>query len=273
MSIKGHIDDAKFLISHARYLSALTVILVAVAASAEKIYPRKELSKREFNFSAAKCIACGRGPSKIMSDNERFTLFLKQRISKILGVGSIQIEHKSKIYTLERILYQFFRCKLVHEGVLPGNVQFDTSSNLSTGLSISAGDTIVLGFGLLDVLIEVVEGAKCNSKEFDRAFREFIPRRGEDEQRVISSLASNHGITEARVKKLIAITDKITCSAVASSNDVELCEKFSRLVESDQVQKRWSLVTRNIVDERYHLLPLGVAVIRDIASLFELVET
>lgn len=273
MSIKEHIDDAKLLILHARYLSALTVILVAVAASAEKAYPQGTPSKKELNAAADRCIACGRGPSKTMSDTERFTLFLNVRFCKVLGVGLLTIGHKDKQYSLEMILYKFFRCKLVHEGTLPGNVVFDTSAGVQGYLSISGGDTIVFNAGLLGLLIEVVEGAKCNSKEFGRIYREFVAKRGEDNQKVVSSLAAHHGITEGRVKKLIGITDKISCSAVESSTDVELCERFSVLVKSGVIEKRWSLVTRGIVDEQYQLLPLGIAVIRDVADRFELVET
>lgn len=273
MSIKAHIDDAKFLISYSRYLSALTIILVAVAASAEKTFPQGEPSQRADQGQDNRCGTCGRGPSKAMGDNERFSLFLKKRIGKLLGFNSLTVEHNGRAYSLEGILYKFFRCKLVHEGALPGNVVFDTTSGLGNYLSISGGETIVLSAGLLGVLIEVVEGAKCNTHEFGRVYREFVPKWGEDEHKIVVSIAERHGLSEGRILRLVAITSDITCGVVESSNDVELCEVFNKLVEAGVIERRSALVTRGIVDDQYRLQPVGVAAIRDIASHFELVES
>ena len=64
MSIKQQIDDAIFLAKNGRHQGALTVLMLAVAASSRKTFPKKK----------SKSIA---DPSKVISDREAFTLLLE----------------------------------------------------------------------------------------------------------------------------------------------------------------------------------------------------
>ncbi len=109
MSIRRRVEDALMLYHHGRYEGAILNALIAVAAS----------SKKEIT-----------NPS--VSDREAFESFLDKRWR-----GVIKVEFRGQLQSIPYILYKWFRCKLVHEGQLPLDVELiDTDA-----MSIRAGGT------------------------------------------------------------------------------------------------------------------------------------
>lgn len=162
MSIRTQIEDARVLRQNGKHTGALTMLLLAVAASARKTFPKGTKSERF--------------PKKLMGDQEIFTLFLGGRIRKILfgdysgpeeGPSSFVFFFRGEGFQIEDILYKFFRCELVHEGELPPDVEFNSSDKEDGNLSTSnIGNKIVLGYGWLNLLERAVVMARCNGSEF-----------------------------------------------------------------------------------------------------------
>src|SRR5262245_48988787 len=99
MSILQQIEDAKFLAQNRRYLGALTNVMLAVAASSRKCFPKGTLSLEK--------------PTELMGDREAFTLFLGGRIRKVLfgdhggpdyGNSGIDVGFKGRTYGLAYLL-------------------------------------------------------------------------------------------------------------------------------------------------------------------------
>lgn len=134
MSIKEQVEDALFLSQNGRHVGALTNLMLAIAASSRKTFPRGAKSREE--------------PSKEMGDGEAFTLFLGGRIRKILfgdyggpdiGNSGISVGFRGKQYDVAYILYKFYRCELVHNGELPEDIEFQPPQIQGGSISATAG--------------------------------------------------------------------------------------------------------------------------------------
>jgi hypothetical protein len=165
MSIREQVEDATFLAQHRLYVGALTTLMLAVAASSRRTFPRGTKSVKK--------------PTEDMSDMEAFTLFLGGRIRKLLlgnsggpeeGDSGLSVGFRGKQYDVAYILYKFYRCELVHNGELPEDVEF-TESQASAGadlrvrnrdlrVSISVEEKIVFDHGWIDLLVDAVANAR-----------------------------------------------------------------------------------------------------------------
>lgn len=92
--IRSRIDDAIFLWEKGRQEGAFLSCLIAVAATARKRYPKAK-------------------------DKEGFEQFLKDSHNVRLNV-----EYHGECHSIEHVLYKWLRCQLVHEGVIPIDIQF-----------------------------------------------------------------------------------------------------------------------------------------------------
>jgi hypothetical protein len=102
--LRNRIDDAVFLASHGRTSGSLLSVLVAVAATARKRYPKSRYS-----------------------DREAFEGFITDEMSKITGGAQRGVKfYYNGVYDvpLEQVLYKIIRCQLVHEGYLPDELSF-----------------------------------------------------------------------------------------------------------------------------------------------------
>ena len=102
MSIRQRIEDAKILWENDRFEGAIIHILIALAGTIRKRYPKKEYS-----------------------DTKAFRLFIKDEVLKITnGPEGFPIYYDGKAnIPVEDILYKFIRCELIHEGSLPTNIE------------------------------------------------------------------------------------------------------------------------------------------------------
>lgn len=110
MSVFDRILDAELLWDANRKESAYLLILVAVAATARKRYPRP------------------------IGDREAFTNFIKDEIKGINGGIGLGLPMTSgKAMLLEDMLYEHFRCMLVHQAELSKQVILSPRNEIVIG--------------------------------------------------------------------------------------------------------------------------------------------
>lgn len=97
MSIKKRIEDAIFLWQNDHFEGALLSVLIEIAATARLRFPDRNKS----------------------NDKEAFEKFLNES-SRI----KTKVEFRGGCRPLENIFYKWLRCKLVHEGSTPPDIQF-----------------------------------------------------------------------------------------------------------------------------------------------------
>ena len=275
MSIREQIEDVKFLVEHRRYVGALTILTLAVAASSKKLFPRGTKSTRE--------------PKDKMLDEEAFTLFLGDRLRRIL-IGSLGeqryansghlVPFKGKQFDLAYILYKYYRCALVHDGELPEDVEFadppaDRSHSMTLGngkysVGFNCGEKLVLDYGWIDVLIEAVEGAECNAEEFGREVFYLTVPVGTNESDFSREIIERHGASLGRYNILKDAVRLITPAKVNVAHDGELKELFRSLVKSEYVSlgSITGLSSRGFTNRAGELQDKGIAMIRDVAAAF-----
>lgn len=94
--IHERVADAKMLWTAGRREGAFLMVLVAVAARARQDYPRQ------------------------VGDRDAFERFIESRFRT-----RISVEFRGELHSLERILYKWMRCELVHDGGLPVDLRFN----------------------------------------------------------------------------------------------------------------------------------------------------
>lgn len=142
MSIINRVEDALLLWEQGRYEGAFLSALVAVAATARKVYPNK-------------------------GDRERFEQFLKQG-----AFARISVEYRGECHPLYHIFYKWFRCELVHEGAIPIDIEFLPDTNPGT-VSVRAGGApgyiLKVSYGWFHELIYIVVSSSANAGLFTTA--------------------------------------------------------------------------------------------------------
>jgi hypothetical protein len=142
MSIRNRIDDALFLWDNERLEGAFLSALVAVAATSRLLYPK----------------------STKIRDVEAFENFLRQGVFE-----RIKVEYDGEIHFAYHVFYEWFRCKLVHEGVLPLDIELmpDTTPG---SVSIRAGGapekTLKVSYGWFHEIVYTVVNAPINKEIF-----------------------------------------------------------------------------------------------------------
>ncbi len=121
MSVKERIEDAKLLWDAGRKEGAFIMILVAVAATARKRYPKPPKGKKPVPETQRP------HPGEYASDSNSFKTFLLDEMEKITGGVkynfAVPFQGKDKV-ALEDILYAHLRCHMVHEGETPPTITF-----------------------------------------------------------------------------------------------------------------------------------------------------
>ncbi len=144
----ARIEDAGVLADAGRFEGALLMLLVAVAATARKRYPKGTMSKMN--------------PNNKMGDRESFTLFLKDEMWQIVKGNSEVVHFRGQKKTIEDFLYKFLRCELVHTATMPIDLEPRRQADLLT-FELPDGSRIGFSKLLLARLNEVVRRAPENS--------------------------------------------------------------------------------------------------------------
>ncbi len=109
IGVYARIEDAAILAEAGRYEGALLLLLVAVAATSRKRYPRGTKSRKNI--------------SEDMGDKEAFETFLRDEIWRLVKEHDDAVIYRGKKIPIERFLYKYLRCQLVHEGQMPVDLQ------------------------------------------------------------------------------------------------------------------------------------------------------
>ncbi|KQZ80632.1 hypothetical protein [Pseudomonas sp. Root562] len=279
MSILEQIDDAKFLAEHRRYVGALTLALLAVAASAKKVFPQGTSSRIN--------------PKSKMGDREAFTMFLGSRLATILfdEFGDHQFVRsgivfqgmqKDKELDLCEVLYVFYRNGLVHEaefssGVTFGSMpkEFIVSFGAEPDACIDLDGTLRLGYGWIDVLVIVVENAVCNAKEFGVEHYDLIPADNN-----ISAIEQNEKLVQKydaslkRVEVLKEIVRILSCEEVLKANREQLTHFLRGLLATKKIgySSIIGLSSRGFTSHDGALTEAGVNLLHEIATVFKRVR-
>jgi hypothetical protein len=277
MTIREQVEDASFLAQNGRYVGALTTLMLAVAASARRTFPKgtKSLEKTK----------------EEMSDREAFTLFLGGRIRKILfgdfgapdeGTSGISVGFRNSQHDVAFILYKYYRCELVHDGELPEDVEFCAAKQPSAGLtignrglqvSIGTGNKMVLDHGWIDLLQEAVTNARCNGAEFGIQHFDLVPIPGIDEATFFASIVEKYQTSPGRVQILKHAVRKLTPYAISNGTEGDIANGFRVLVESQEINGGaiTGLRSHGFTNEQGVLRQHGLELMREIASRYRLV--
>ncbi|MCA9275445.1 MAG: hypothetical protein KDA29_05425 [Phycisphaerales bacterium] len=153
MSVRDRQQDAAVLWQSGRQDGALLSLLVAVAATSRKRYPRSLES----------------------SDRKAFTKFLHDEMLVLTGGAvenfNIHVSQASpKHYPdgfmpMEDVFYEFIRCALAHEGKLPDHVRFFEKEGVGWSLDVDE-QAVRLTTSFIELLSNVVVYAPENLSEF-----------------------------------------------------------------------------------------------------------
>lgn len=271
MSVKTLVEDASFLQKNGRPLGALTILMLAIAGSSRKVFPK----------GIAKSI---KHPKDYMRDEECFCLFLGGRLNKIIGgdLGgsdaaecNILLNFKEKDITLAEILYKYYRNGLIHQAELPKEVAFTPIKKAGAnnhGATISLGDTLVLDHGWIDILIEVVIKAKCNYEIFNTYQPELIANQGVIPEEHLAMTVEKFNITPICYKLLRHGLGFILDSYGSKEAVPDMSESFSRLFDGEKLRVAGisALHGFGLTDMRGKLTLKGILVINSINDCYHL---
>ncbi len=162
IAIQARIEDAGVLAENGRYEGALLMLLVAVAATSRKRYPRGTPSVKR--------------PGKEMCDREAFTKFLRDEIWQLVKEGEDFVKYRCEKMPIEDFLYKFLRCQLVHEGHTPVDLYPMRDGDVLT-IDYPDGTGVTFSRILLTRLNDVVWRAPENSYEATKPEVEAIKQR------------------------------------------------------------------------------------------------
>ncbi|MDG4773519.1 hypothetical protein [Solwaraspora sp. WMMD792] len=140
MSIASRVEDAEHLWAAGRREGALTIALIAFAATARRLHPKPASDRAAFE--------------KLYQDS--MTVHL-------------EIAFRGKPWPVETILYKWLRCELVHEGGLPVDVEFTDDGDGPMPMIRAGGPPdykLLLGNGWYDFLIKTVVAHPINADHF-----------------------------------------------------------------------------------------------------------
>lgn len=289
MSIRIHIEDAEFLANNGRHLGALTVLMIAIAASSKRKFPK-----------GIKSIT---NPSDKMRDDEAFSRFLGGRIRTILfgqeedanGQNSgILFPFRGKEYDLAYILYKFYRCELAHDGVLPGDVEFSPTEVVAPmggtinwgdqGVSIATtGNNVMLDYRWIDLLITAVTHAHCNAKEFGIRHYKLIYLYGstaQDDEAFLTDVAKKYETSLARMQVMRVAVQALSPDLIAGAGNQDIVTRFKKLVDSGLINggmitglSSISPLNNHVLCDRKGILEeRGIEILRHVAAGYRLDE-
>lgn len=270
MSVKILTEDALSLRDQGKHLSALTLLLAAVAASARKCFDHPRRPKK------------GR-PWGEKHDDEAFCAFLGARIRDVLhgrpGLTSDEYGSSGIVFTLdgakfpiERILYKYYRCELLHEGQLPENAGFSDSGS---GLSISSTDTsISFNYGLIDILSTAVIYAPCNATEFGIEHFRLKVKDGVDFEGISDEMELRWTHSKSRIFVFEELMSVLGYENLVNAS----AESIQSLLKEAVHQKRMnggmmeSMRRRGLAEDDYSLSNSGLAALRHIIQAYEKIK-
>jgi hypothetical protein len=279
MSIQSQVNDAKILMNNGSYEGALSNILMAVAASSRRLYPKGTKSRKK--------------PKDDMADNEAFKLFLGPRLAKIFcdytADKGMSVNFKGKLWNIEDILYHKYRCELIHTGQLSDDVDFipddvnfllDTSNfkisqSSDINVTISFGDKFIIDYGWIDVLISAVINAPSNYDLFDNGFKRLETSLGVDiERQFESDLLLRYDISKGRIEALKEVCAIIGIEDIKEQSYMELENTFRNkyVLRMNDYGLGGGIITglrsKGVCDHEGNLTRKGYELLKEIANFY-----
>ena len=147
MSIKERINDADILFKLERKEGALLLVLVAVAATSRKRYPKSEITR----------------------DNQAFKKFVSEEMSKYAPGWKedtkVQINFRGRPLWMPHALYKFIRCNLAHEAELPEYISFKGEKGFN--VTVLNNEQLIISDAIFHYLKKIVIDAPENADLFD----------------------------------------------------------------------------------------------------------
>jgi hypothetical protein len=176
--LKEIVETAAFNRQQGHIFGAMTLALVAFAATGRKRYPHPQYG-----------------------DGDSFRRFGQETLP------AFEVNFKGKPLSMEHILYKLYRCELVHEADLPDDVEFVDDGR--QGIAIQAGDPLKLEGNWVGVLLSIVTSAPENEAIFHAGEirRTLNAKTSEDD--VLKTVSDKYGISPQRLmilKWLIGVT-------------------------------------------------------------------
>jgi hypothetical protein len=145
MSIKERIKDADILFKLGRKEGALFLVLVAVAATSRKRYP------------------------KIKDDGKAFKKFVSEEMSKYAPGWKkdtkVQIKFRGKPLWMPHALYKYVRCNLAHEAELPEYISFKGENGFN--VTVLNNEQLIISDAIFHYLRKIVIDAPENLDLFN----------------------------------------------------------------------------------------------------------
>jgi len=272
MSIEDRLEDVELLLQHQRYDGALTILIIAIAASARKVYPR---TMKSFDQ-----------PEKAMGDGESFRYFLGSRIKSIIQNNSsgpyprrssLLLEFRGRLLNVEDIIYKYCRNSLLHEGVMDPDIElvatFETppqATFLNNGIeiSLSCGEKLTLSLGWLDLFKKVVCEARCNNPHLPNVQKKLTANPDFNDPEFIEDISNKYMITPNRIREIKRAAYFIDPKNIKKASDDELRLHFKKALAASVINAEWQhrLASKNIINELGELQPIGFELMRIIGD-------
>lgn len=147
MSVKERVKDADVLFNLGRKEGALLLVLVAVAGTSRKRYPK----------------------SKIKYDGEAFRMFVSEEMCKYAPGWkedtNVQVKFKDRPLWMPRELYEFVRNYLFHEAELPDYISFKSKNGFN--VTVLNNEKLIIGDDIFHYLRKIVIDAPENANLFN----------------------------------------------------------------------------------------------------------
>jgi hypothetical protein len=146
MSIKERIKDADILFKLGRKEGALLLILVAVAGTSRKRYPKNKFK-----------------------DDKAFMKFVSEEMSKYAPGwkrdSKVKIKIQDRTLWMPHELYKFVRCELFHEAQLPSHISFKDGEGFN--VTVRNNEQLIIGNAIFHYLRKIVIEAPENNDLFN----------------------------------------------------------------------------------------------------------
>ncbi|CAI1583297.1 Uncharacterised protein [Serratia marcescens] len=278
MSIKELADDALYLKNNGKYNSALSLMCLAIAGSSRLMYPSGTKSVSNKNDS--------------MRDNEAFKICLNIMLSKVvLGCRDeipqspdiTRFDFRGKESSLSAVLYEHYRCNLIHEASLPSYIHFveeieESKVNLTLN-NCTFGtyrDEAYLSYEWIDFLYDGLALLFCNASEFGVEHYDLVLRDGSDKKSFIDQICSKFDVSFGRVEYFMHYLniDKNYERDFNKVTSQQISAEFEELVREGVFTgvHRTPFRSQGIIDLEHQFTEKGMNLIKEMSGKFNKVK-
>ncbi|MGK3120437.1 hypothetical protein QZH45_14280 [Pseudomonas corrugata] len=272
MSIAQTIEDAEFLKKEGRYIAALAQAFIAIAASSKIKFPEGVRSRWK--------------PSKNMSDREAFITFLgtelrRKYFSYAYGLDAssgIIVDLDGEAQPIERILYEKYRCGLIHEAKLSSQFELIEDADPAAVSINRANGKLAIGYSWIDLLLQIVKTAPSNGKELGYIGYEFRMIGVFDEAELSDGLRLKYMTWPWNeipfplhvFRQFIQLMPGVNLSRL---DDPALSEMFAESIDKQLISGSIAgLRDRGLIDHAHKLTKIGILIAREVGTRYEMIE-